>query len=256
MLLSLALALALVGACRPGDEAGERERPEPLLVLAAADLQSALEEVRAAYVHAAGQPVTVVYGSSGLLAAQIRSGAPADLYFAADERFVDILSSGGLVREESRRTYGQGRLALAWGEGVAPVEELTELVRPDFDAVAIANPEHAPYGRAAREALQRVGAWAALEPRLVLGENVAQTLQFIRTGNADAGIVALGLVRGTGGWPHHRPIPDSLHAPLRQTGVVLRGSERPVEALRFLDFLTGPEGQEILAGYGFGAAEP
>jgi molybdate transport system substrate-binding protein len=103
---------------------------------------------------------------------------------------------------------------------------------------------------AAREALQRAGVWEQVVPRLVFGENIAQTYQFVRTGNADAGVVALGLVLGPDPWPHV-VVPDTEHSPLRQAAAVLRASTRPDHALAFLDFVSGPEGQEILGRYGF-----
>lgn len=249
--LRLLAPLALLAACggASGDAAEERA-PEPLLVLAASDLQFALPEVAAAFEARTGVPVELVLGSTGNLATQIENGAPGDVFLAADEAFVARLERGGHAREGSRRVYAVGRLALVWRPGVAEPAELASLADPAYRTVAIANPEHAPYGAAARAALRSAGVWDAVQPRLVLGENVAQTMQFVRTGNADAGLVALGVAIRPGGVPF-RAVDPSLHPPLRQAGAVLRESTRPGAAEAFLAELAGPAGREVLGRYGF-----
>jgi molybdate transport system substrate-binding protein len=126
------------------------------------------------------------------------------------------------------------------------------LTDPGYAVVAIANPEHAPYGRAARQALEAAGAWDAVSPRLVLGENIMHAYQFVRTGNADAGLVALGLVRGVSGPPVPYTLVDSaLHAPLRQVAGVVAGTGRAEQARRFLDFVMSADGRGVLARFGF-----
>lgn len=243
-LLVLAWVLA---AC--GDRTADAEK-SAVLVLAAADLQGALGEIAAQFEEETGQTVRLVFGSTGNLTTQIENGAPADLFFAANESFMDRLAAAGLVEDGTRRIYALGRLALVARSGTVPPPDLGSLASPRFGTIAIANPEHAPYGTAAREALRRAGVWSRVQPRLVLGENVAQTYQFVRTGNADAGIVALALVEGSAD-AEHVLIPDSLHAPLRQAAGAIRGSPRAPAARRFLDFVTGSEGQAILRRYGF-----
>lgn len=246
-LLSLAGAatLALLSSCGPRQSAEAR----PLLVLAAADLQLALPPIAAAFEARTGTPVELVLGSTGNLATQIENGAPADLFLAASEPFVERLARGGLIVEETRTVYALGRLALVWRRGAPEPADPAALAGPAYRTIAIANPEHAPYGTAARQALEAAGAWEGVQRRLVLGENVAQALQFVRTGNADAGLVALGAV-ATGEVPH-RVVDAALHAPLRQTGGVLRGSARPDDAAAFLREITGPAGQAILRRHGF-----
>lgn len=251
--LALCAALSGCGGDRTGaDAAGDAS---PVLVFAASDLQTALEEIRSRYEEESGRDVTLVFGSTGNFTTQILNGAPADLFFAANESFLDRLVAAGLVRDETRRVYARGRLALVWRAAVRPLAAVADLARPGLETAAIANPEHAPYGVAAREALQAAGVWERVRPRLVYGENVAQTHQLVSTGNADAGIVALSLVLGAEPRPHV-VVPESQHAPLRQSAAVLRGSERPEEALRFLEFVSSPEGQEILRRYGFGPPSP
>jgi molybdate transport system substrate-binding protein len=223
---------------------------EPVLVYAAADLEAAFRDLVPRYEQRGGGRVALVLGSTGNLTAQIEQGAPADAFFAANERFIDRLGAGGLIEEGSRRVYARGRIALVWGAGAPVPADPRDLARPEYRSIAIANPEHAPYGVAAREALQALGIWDRLRPRLVYGENIAQALQFVASRNAEAGIVALGLVTGPRARPHLL-IDAGLHAPLRQAAGVIRGSPRADRALRFLEYVMSDEGQAILREYGF-----
>jgi molybdate transport system substrate-binding protein len=241
----------LLAACGSSDR---RPGGDALLVLAASDLQLALPEVVRAFEAETGQRVQTVFGSTGNLTMQIEQGAPADLFLAANEQFIDRLEEAGLVDPGTRRGYATGRLALAWREGVGPPASLADLADPRFGAIALANPEHAPYGVAGREALQAAGVWDAVQPRLVLAENVAQAVQFVQSGNADAGVVALPVVIALPG-SLHAEIDPALHRPLRQVGAVLRDAVDPFAGERFLEFLVGPSGREILERYGFEAPE-
>jgi len=225
---------------------------EPILVFAAADLQLALAEVATQYEEATGGSVSLVFGSTGNLATQIQNGAPADVFFAADQSFLDRLSSAGMIEEDSRAAYAIGRLALVWSTSVPTPTDLSDLAAPAYRLVAIANPEHAPYGIAAQQAFETLGIWDTVSPKLVLGENISQTYQLVRTANADAGVVALGLLMG----PEEREhllIPDSLHAPLRQAAAVIKGSRSAGRGGEFLHYVVGVEGQAILERYGFGS---
>jgi molybdate transport system substrate-binding protein len=145
--------------------------------------------------------------------------------------------------------YARGRLVLVWRDGTRPPTSLEALGDARYQAVAIANPEHAPYGAAAREALGRLGIRHAVESRIVLGENVAQAYQFVETGNADVGLVALSVALADGA--PHLPVPDSLHDPILQAAGVLERSTHP-DARAFLDFVLGAEGQAMLAQHGLG----
>jgi molybdate transport system substrate-binding protein len=248
-LLGAAL-IALAAGCANRPDARDAAGGEPLLVLAAADLQAAMPGLVAAYEAATGGRAEVVLGSTGNLTSQIEQGAPGDVFLAANESFVDRLVTRDRVLPETRRVYAIGPLVLVAAAGVPLPESVAELASPVYGTVATANPEHAPYGMAAREAMRSAGVWDVVRPRLVLGENIAQALQFVRTGNADAGIVALGLVVQLPDMAY-QPVDPGLHAPLRQTGAVLRGSSQPAEAAAFLDFLTGPDGRAILRSHGF-----
>lgn len=234
----------------PQREAPPSEEGGALLVLAASDLVAALPELARLFEVRTGIRADLVLGSSGNLAAQIEQGAPADLYLSANSHFVDRLEGRGHLVPGTRRDYAMGRLALVSAPDRPLPDGLPDLARPGFQVIALANPEHAPYGTAAREALESAGIWDDLRPRLVYAENIAQATQFVRTGNADAGIVALGVILGDRDWPH-RLVEAHRHDPLLQAAAVIRGTRREMAARAFLEFLVGPDGQAILARYGF-----
>jgi molybdate transport system substrate-binding protein len=234
-----------MGSCRDG----ERERS--LTIAAAADLRSALTEMRPAIEQAVGGEVTILFGSSGLLKEQILAGAPYGLYMSSDRAFVEELRAAGRVAEDGHALYAVGRLALVWRQGIAPLSGTGDLAREDLRRITIANPSHAPYGRAAREAMERAGIWAALQPRIVLGENVRQATDYVESGNVDAGIVALALVIGTE--VPHIVVDASEHAPLLQGAAVVAGSGQEQSARRALAQILGEEGQALLRRYGFEA---
>jgi molybdate transport system substrate-binding protein len=223
---------------------------QPLLVYGAADLAFAFKEIAPLFDRAAGAKVTLVLGSTGTLAKQIENGAPADVFFAADEGFVDDLGAKGMVIPESRTLYAQGRIVLATSAktGVS-VKALGDLARPEIRRIAIANPAHAPYGRAAQQALQSAGLWERLRPKLVYGENIRHALQFVETGAVEAGIVAQSIADIPG--IRAVPIDPALHRPLNQYAVVVKRSARPELALAFIHFVNGPEGRPIMKRVGF-----
>ena len=240
------LALGLVLA------AGSGARAQPvapaITVYAASDLDMAFREIKPIFEKATGTRVTLVMGSTGNLAKQIEHGAPADVFFAANASFVDDLQ--GAVIPQTRALYAQGRIVLATPtKSTVVVRELADLLKPEVRRVAIANPAHAPYGRAAQEALESAGVWERLKPKLVYGENIRHTLQFVETGAVEAGIVALSVA----GVPDVRyvPIDLKLHKPLNQVAAVVKRSARPELGVAFIQFLNGPEGRPIMKRYGF-----
>jgi molybdate transport system substrate-binding protein len=252
MRLFVAVALSISGGCARA----EPQPARPLLVFAAASLQPALDALLPVFQASTGTSVDLVLGSSGQLAAQIRSGAPADLFLSSDAVFLDALVDAGLLDRNTRRPYALGRIVLIAPVGKSPPPSLSALSDPAFALVAIANPEVAPYGRAAEEALRRAGVWEAIQPRLVLAGSVAQTLQILRSGNADAAIVARGaLPLGDSALAPFTPIDPELHAPLLHTAAVVAGSPRAAEALAFLEFLTTGAGRDILVEFGFDLPE-
>lgn len=238
------LAFLVFGGC------GAPAPSEPLRVAAASDLQAALPALVEGFRAQTGRSVEFVVGSSANLAVQIRQGAPFDVFLSADRARVEALAADGLVRPDSVRPYAVGSLALVVhrGSGVE-ARALADLVRPEVAHIAIANPEFAPYGVAARQALESAGLWEALGPKLVLGETVRQALQFVQSGNAEAGLVG----RAIADVPevHVIPIDASAHAPIVQALGIVAESKQPEDARAFATFLLGPAGQGILARHGF-----
>jgi molybdate transport system substrate-binding protein len=245
----LSIALALVWLTIGPAPVGAFERPA-LVVFAAADLTYAFRDLAPRFEKATGARVTLVFGSTGNFAHQIRHGGPADVFFAADQSYVDALIAEGVLVRETRTLYARGRIVLATAKTFGPkVTDLRGLLDSRVRHVAIANPAHAPYGRAAEQALRKAGVWEALRPKLVLGENIRHTLQFVQAGAADAGIVALSVASGPEiDWV---TIDPALHAPLDQAAAVVRRSSRPELGLAFIQFVNSPEGRPIMKRFGF-----
>jgi molybdate transport system substrate-binding protein len=239
------LALAfLCASCAP------HPPTQKLSVAAAADLNFALPEIaRQFHVSHPEVQVDVAYGSSGNFFAQINNHAPFDIFLSADVEYPRKLASAGLGAGDSVFTYAVGRLVV-WVPAASPLDPATALRDPSVKHLAIANPQHAPYGRAAQAALRTLGLYQAVEPKLVLGENIAQTLQFVESGAADAGIVALSLafappMRDKG---RYWEIPLDAYARMEQGGIILKDSRA---ARDFRAFLLSDGGRRILKQYGF-----
>jgi len=226
------------------------------VIAAASDLKFALDEIVAEFQKSTGRSVRVSYGSSGNFFRQIAQDAPFELFLSADEEFVFKLADQGLTLDRGA-LYATGRIVLFTPRGspVRPDAGLADLRQALADGrlvrLAIANPEHAPYGRAAMEALKSAGLWPAVEPKLVLGENVSQAAQFAASGSTQAGIFALSLAlapnfRDAGSYV---PIPEALHRPLRQRMVLL--SKAGATARAFYAFSQGPVARAIFRRYGF-----
>lgn len=236
---------ALAGCGRASDP-----RPGPLLIAAASDLQAVVPELTELVRQRSGRKVEFVLGSSANLALQVRQGAPFDLFLSADRSRVDTLAADGLLRADSVRSYAVGSLALVshMGTGLS-IESLADLRRPEVRHIAIANPDLAPYGAAAKRVLQGAGLWAELEPKLVLGETVRQALQFVQSGNAEAGLVG----RAIADVPEvtTTPIDPGLYPPIVQALGIVAASRQQDAAGEFAALLLGPPGQSILARHGF-----
>ena len=224
--------------------------PAGLTVYGASDLALAFKEIAPLFEKSAGAKVTLVLGSTGNLAKQIEHGAPADVFFSANVGFVETLRAQGAIIPETRSLYAQGRIVLATSLKTGlRLQSLADLRRPEVRRIAIANPDHAPYGKAAQEALQAAGLWTEVKPKLVYGENIRHVLQFVETGAVEAGIVALSVADVPG--VVHVPIDPALHAPLNQMAAVVKRSPRPELGLAFIQFVNGPEGRPIMRRYGF-----
>ena len=228
-------------------------------VAAASDLSEALPLILGRFRQAGGGPVRLTFGSSGALARMIEAGAPFDVFLSADSALVRRLADAGRTAGPER-IYGRGRLALfaRTGSPVRPEDGMSGLARAAREGrlrrLAIANPDHAPYGRAAREALVATGNWSLLEPRLVIGDSASQAARFALTGGAEAGLLPLSLALGEalsrGG--RHVRIDPALHAPLVQSAVLLRGAGADARAV--LDFLGSPPAREIFRLFGLDPA--
>jgi molybdate transport system substrate-binding protein len=220
-------------------------------VAVASNFADAVEAISARFEARGGDKVTLIVGSTGKLYAQIRHGAPFDAFFAADADRPRLLEDEGAAVPGSRFTYAVGRLVL-WSPSPGYVDPAGEVLREgDFRYLAIANPKLAPYGRAAQEVLERRGLWQALQGRTVRGENVGQAFQFVRSGNAELGLVAWSQVSRpgeptAGSWWE---VPQALYAPIEQQAVLLRDD---AAARAFLAFVRGEEGRAIIRTYGYG----
>lgn len=226
---------------------------EKITIAAAADLKFAMDEIVASFKKANPvDEVDVVYGSSGMFHTQIKHGAPFDLFFSADIAFPRDLAVSGLVASEVK-PYAFGRIVLWSARMDATTMTLASLTDPKITRVAIANPKHAPYGKRAEEALRAAGLWDKVEPKLVYGENIAQTAQFVQTGNAQVGIVALSLAvnpelaKKGGYWL----IPEKLHGPLEQGYVITKRAAGNPLAKRFADYMGATAARTVMTKYGF-----
>jgi molybdate transport system substrate-binding protein len=226
-------------------------RGEPLRVAAASDLSLAFKEVGAAFEKETGEPVVFSFGATGLLEKQIAEGAPFDVFAAANASFVDDAVAAGACLADTKTTYATGHLAIfTTPESAFHPKTVAELADARAKKIAIANPEHAPYGKAAKQALERAGVWERVQSRIVYGENVQQALQFAQSGNADAAVIALSLASATAGT--FAPVPPELHDPIVQAAVVcVHGAAGAAWGRRFVAFVQSPAGHAILRAHGF-----
>jgi len=229
---------------------------QELTVAAAADLNYALKDLAAQYQKKTGTAVTLSFGSSGNLFSQIQNGAPYDLFFSADEDYPKRLAAAGLVENGSLRTYAVGHLVL-WvrnGMGLDRSHQIADiLLQPSIQRIAIANPQTAPYGRAAMSALEHLGLKDKVASKLVFGENVSQAAQFAQSGNAQAGLIPLSLalapsMKDAGSYWE---LPPDSYPELRQGVVIIAASKHKKAAQAFLDYVTSAEGSAVLRQYGF-----
>lgn len=250
-LAALLLALACVTACKDqtpktpiASASGE------LTVAAASDLTPVFEELGREFESATKTKVVFVFGSTGMLTRQIENGAPFDLFAAANVSYIDELEQKGLIIPDSKVVYARGRITL-WTANESPVrfQGIEDLARPEFQRIAIANPDHAPYGLAAKQALQSAGVWDRVQPKLVYGDNVRQTLQYAQTGNVEVAIVPLSLsIPSNGRWTL---IPEELHQPIDQGLAIMKTTRNEPAARAFITFLNSPQGKAIMKKYGF-----
>ncbi|MDQ3061077.1 MAG: molybdate ABC transporter substrate-binding protein [Pseudomonadota bacterium] len=226
---------------------------EKITIAAAADLKFAMDDIVAQFRKAHPQGgVDVIYGSSGKFHTQIQQGAPFDLYFSADIALPRALGAQGLAAS-GVKPYALGRIVLWSASRDASKMTLADLADPSIRKIAIANPRHAPYGKRAEEALRALNLWGKVEPKLVYGENIAQTALYAQTGNADIGIIALSLAlnQELAAKGAYHLIDDKLHQPLEQGYIITRRAADNALARRFADFMDGKDARAIMVRYGF-----
>jgi molybdate transport system substrate-binding protein len=226
---------------------------EQITIAAAADLKFAMGEIVAAFKQAhPGDAVETIYGSSGKFHTQIQQGAPYDLFFSADIKYPQILAQEGFAAS-GVKPYAFGRIVLWSTARDASKLSIADLADPSVRKIAIANPKHAPYGKRAEEALRSSKLWEKVESKLVFGENIAQTAQYVQSGNADIGIIALALalnkeLAAKGGYAL---VPDNLHQPLEQGFIVTKRAEGNPLAKAFADHMGSLEARRTMVKYGF-----
>ncbi|MDZ7679813.1 MAG: molybdate ABC transporter substrate-binding protein [Acidimicrobiales bacterium] len=246
--LVLGLLVAVLASCGAAEQS-DAQPDTTITVAAASDLRFAFEDLGASFTDETGTEVTFSFGSSGLLREQIINGAPFDLFASANVEFVDAVIDAGRGQADTKATYAYGRLALWAPPGTPLPDAIEDLTDPRYSRIAIANPDHAPYGLAAEAALATSGILDDLRDRLVYGENISDTFRIAQSGNASVGIIALSLVIADGS--DHTLVPDDLHDPLRQALVVTSTGEQGDAARAFAAYLDTPAGRETMASYGF-----
>jgi molybdate transport system substrate-binding protein len=248
-LLYLLLTAMLAGAMTVSAR-GQAPSSAPLMVFAAADLGPPFKQIVPEFERTTGTDVTLVLGSTGMIAQQIRNGAPADVFFAANESFIHDLTAENLTLRQTTALYARGRVATVTlrSSGIR-INDLQDLTDPRVRRIAIANPQHAPYGQAAKQALEMAGLWATLEPKLVFGENVQQAVQFVRSGSAEAGLVARSVADTSD--LYWTLVDDSLHTPLSQMAIVLARTKQPATSMSFIAFVNGTQGRLVMRQFGF-----
>jgi len=247
MRVLLALLLLLTGAFAIAQE---------IVVAAAADMSAVLPQLAEAYTKKTGHTVKLSLGASGNLTNQIRNGAPFDVFFSADEEYPQQLIAEGLASKDTLYRYAVGRLVL-WVPSDSPLNlsklGIQALLDPSVKKISMANPATAPYGRAAAATLRHFGIYDQVSSRLVVGENVAQAAQFVESGNAQAGLIALShaLAPAMKDKGRYWTVPLDAYPTLNQAAVVLAKSKQPDAARKFLEFLRKPEATSLLMSYGF-----
>ena len=247
-LTTLCLALAL-SSCHLQQPTNQGVRQE-LLVAAAANLNDAFAELGPGFTSKTGIRVVFSFGATAELAKQIENGAPFDVFAAADTEHVDALGNAGLLTPGTRALYARGRLVLWLPPGsTLRIERIEDITEKQFDRIAIAKPDVAPYGQAAVESLQKLGIWSQIEAKVVFAQNVTQAKQYAATGNAEAAFIPLALVKPGEGM--YVEVKESLHRPINQALGVIKSSAKQDAARQFVNFVVSEEGQKLLTSKGY-----
>lgn len=226
------------------------KKKEVLTVAAAADLTKAFTDIENVFEKQNNCDVQITYGSTGTSLEQIKNGAPYDVFAAANISAIEELKQKEMIFPDTQELYAIGRIGTATKVGSSiKVKNLQDLTKPEIKKIAIANPEHAPYGLAAKQALESVGLWDKVKNKLVYGKNIQDTLTLITTGNAEAGIIALSIYDKNE--VTFTLIDNNLHKPLQQSIAVVKPTQREQLARKFIKFVNSKEGRQIMIKYGF-----
>jgi molybdate transport system substrate-binding protein len=233
---------------------------QSMTVAAAADLQFAMQDVATQFERETGKSVQLIFGSSGSFFQQIQSGAPFDMFFSANLEYAEKLEAAGLTESGSYYQYAKGKIVI-WTPKDSKVDlssGLRSLLDPSVKKIAVANPQHAPYGQAAVAALEKAGIYDKVKDKFVLGENISQTASFVVSGSADVGIVALSLVLSPNLKDKGRyvEVPASEYPPIEQACVILSSSRNKDTAKQFLAFIKSASVADTLKRYGFDVQSP
>ncbi len=248
-LMASIVSLVALSCGQTTSDSGGQASPSEITVAAASDLRPAFEALAEVFERENGTRVTLTFGSSGQLREQVLNGAPFDLFASANVAYVDEVIEAGIGLGETKADYALGRIVLWSPDEASLPESIDDLASPQYERIAIANPQHAPYGLAAEQALQAAGIADAVSARLVFGENISDTFQICDSGNADVCIVALSLAVADGS--AYTIVPDSFHQPLRQALVVTTNGSQPEAATAFAALVNSPDGRAVMNQYGF-----
>ncbi len=246
------LAVLLMLACSKSPEPAAPATGQGFKIAAAADLTNAFEEAGREYERVHQEKVTFVFGASGMLAKQLAQGAPYDAFYSANEAFANEAIASGNCDGSTKAQHAKSQIVIWTREALegAPPAGVADLEDPRFKRIAIANPDHAPYGRAAKEALEKAGLWEKVQSRVVMGDNVKHAMQYAETGNADAAIIPLPLVITAKGG-RYVPVDSALYSPVVQTHVFCLRGANAAGARKFDAFLKTEQGKAIMQRYGF-----
>ena len=250
LIASTLLLVLLAGlSCQPRESTRDEFQ---LTIAAAANLTDALGEIGPRFTSATGIRLVLSFGATADLAKQIENGAPFDVFLAADTEHVDQLESKGLLTPGSRATYARGRLVMWLPPGSKlKAEKIQDITAKQFERIAIAKPDLAPYGRAAVESLRNIQIWSEVEKKVIYAQNVSQAKQYTATGNAEVAFIPLALVKPGEGT--YLEVDEKLHQPIDQALGIVKESTKQSQARRLVDFLLSPEGRELLRKNGYNA---
>lgn len=228
----------------------ETAKSNEITVAAAADLVLAFKDIGELYEKETGNKVKLIFSSSGTAREQIENGAPYDVYASANIKFVDDLINKDKIIPDTKQLYAIGRIGIATNiDSKLKVNDVKDLLKDDFKKIAIANPDHAPYGTASKEALQSLGLWEGLKDKMVYCKDIQDVLALIKSGNVEAGFISLSVYKKD--QMNFMLIDDKLHKPLKQAMAVVKGTKNESISRDFIKFVNGKEGREIMKKYGF-----